>query len=173
MLPSTRRRQRLTAIRCPLSLPARHEAQVYAKRDGSPDLRPYRDRLLAMGGALAGVEHPHVWPVQRVYESERAAFLLRQYQHANLAQRITTRPFLTLVEKVGLAAQVHSSRHRHAAASRMLRRPTADSRLLAPFHSSQRWIAYQLLLALVQCHERGVCHGDIRTENVALTSWDW
>ena len=37
----------------------------------------------------------------------------------------------------------------------------------------QRWIAYQLLLALAQCHDRGVCHGDIKAENVALTSWDW
>lgn len=37
----------------------------------------------------------------------------------------------------------------------------------------QRWIAYQLLLALAQCHGAGVCHGDIRSENVALTSWDW
>jgi hypothetical protein len=97
-------------------LPAQHEAQVYAKRDDSPDLRPYRERLLAMGAALASVEHPHAWPVQRVYESERAAFLLRQYMHANLAQRITTRPFLTLVEKVGLAAQVHSVQHPHRAA---------------------------------------------------------
>lgn len=37
----------------------------------------------------------------------------------------------------------------------------------------QRWIAYQLLLALAQCHERGVCHGDIKPENAALSSWDW
>lgn len=31
----------------------------------------------------------------------------------------------------------------------------------------QRWITYQLLHALAQCHERGVCHGDIKTENVS------
>lgn len=37
----------------------------------------------------------------------------------------------------------------------------------------QRWIAYQLLLGAAQCHARGVCHGDIKPENVALTSWDW
>lgn len=34
-------------------------------------------------------------------------------------------------------------------------------------------MAYQLLLALAQCHERGVCHGDIKSENVLLTSWGW
>ena len=77
--------------------------KVYAKRSDSPELRPYRERLLAQHSALATLEHPHAWPVQRVYESERAAFLVRQYLHANLAQRITTRPFLTLVEKVRLA----------------------------------------------------------------------
>lgn len=26
---------------------------------------------------------------------------------------------------------------------------------------------------MAQCHDAGVCHGDIRAENVALTSWDW
>ncbi|KAI3438322.1 hypothetical protein D9Q98_000756 [Chlorella vulgaris] len=109
--------------------------KVYAKRDDTPDLRPYRERLLGVRSALSGLDYPHTWAVQRVYESERAAFLVRQYLHANLAQRITTRPFLTLIEK--------------------------------------RWVAYQLLLALAQCHERGVCHGDIKAENVALSSWDW
>jgi len=37
----------------------------------------------------------------------------------------------------------------------------------------QHWIAFQLLHALAQCHERGVCHGDIKCENVLVTSWDW
>lgn len=42
-----------------------------------------------------------------------------------------------------------------------------------PHPPQQRWIAYQLLLALAQAHGRGVCHGDVKPENVALTSWDW
>jgi phosphoinositide-3-kinase regulatory subunit 4 len=37
----------------------------------------------------------------------------------------------------------------------------------------RKWIAYQLLQALVQSHACGVCHGDIKTENVVLTAWDW
>jgi serine/threonine protein kinase len=37
----------------------------------------------------------------------------------------------------------------------------------------RKWLAYQLLQALVQGHECGVCHGDIKAENVLLTSWDW
>lgn len=38
---------------------------------------------------------------------------------------------------------------------------------------AQRWLAFQLLTALAQCHERGVCHGDLKCENVLVTSWDW
>jgi serine/threonine protein kinase len=37
----------------------------------------------------------------------------------------------------------------------------------------QAWIAWQLLLGLAQCHEVGVCHGDIKPENVLVTSWAW
>jgi phosphoinositide-3-kinase regulatory subunit 4 len=34
-------------------------------------------------------------------------------------------------------------------------------------------MVYQLLQALVQAHGRGVCHGDIKCENLLLTSWGW
>lgn len=37
----------------------------------------------------------------------------------------------------------------------------------------QRWVAFQLLKALSQCHEKGVCHGDVKCENVLVTSWNW
>ena len=30
-----------------------------------------------------------------------------------------------------------------------------------------------MLHGLAQCHEAGVCHGDLKTENVLLTSWSW
>ncbi|KAK9465828.1 hypothetical protein V1512DRAFT_264820 [Lipomyces arxii] len=35
------------------------------------------------------------------------------------------------------------------------------------------WIAYQLLSGLDRCHRRGVHHGDIKTENAVVTSWNW
>ena len=35
------------------------------------------------------------------------------------------------------------------------------------------WIVYLLLKALDETHSRGVCHGDIKLENVMLTSWNW
>jgi RIO-like serine/threonine protein kinase len=37
----------------------------------------------------------------------------------------------------------------------------------------KKWIAYQLLRALDQAHGQGVCHGDIKAENVMVTSWNW
>jgi phosphoinositide-3-kinase, regulatory subunit 4 len=39
--------------------------------------------------------------------------------------------------------------------------------------SEKRFIAYQLTVALAHCHHVGVCHGDIKSENVHLTSWGW
>ena len=37
----------------------------------------------------------------------------------------------------------------------------------------RRWIAFQLVKAVEQCHANGVYHGDIKSENVLLTSWNW
>jgi phosphoinositide-3-kinase regulatory subunit 4 len=35
------------------------------------------------------------------------------------------------------------------------------------------WITFQLLSALAECHQRGIYHGDIKMENVLVTSWNW
>lgn len=139
--------------------------------------------------ALTALLLPTAHALQRVAETERGVFLLRQYLHANLAQRVSTRPFLTLIEKVGPCAvlQLHlavlalhgaicgTARHnatKHARARCRQPPPGCNPSPLRP-SSPQRWLAYQLLLALAQCHGRGVCHGDIKPENVGLTSWDW
>ena len=37
----------------------------------------------------------------------------------------------------------------------------------------KRWILFQLLKALDQCHHWGIAHGDLTTENVLLTTWNW
>ncbi|KAI8799791.1 hypothetical protein BJ742DRAFT_686782 [Cladochytrium replicatum] len=39
--------------------------------------------------------------------------------------------------------------------------------------AEKRWIAYQLLAGVAQAHARQVFHGDIKTENVLVTSWNW
>ncbi|KAJ2879349.1 Serine/threonine-protein kinase [Coemansia aciculifera] len=76
----------------------------------------------------------HVLSHVRVISDDRAVYILRQYLHNNLYDRISTRPFLSVTEK--------------------------------------RWIAYQMLVALRETHSRGVCHGDIKTENIVVTSWN-
>lgn len=37
----------------------------------------------------------------------------------------------------------------------------------------KKWLAFQLLCALRDCHARDVFHGDIKTENTMVTSWNW
>ena len=57
------------------------------------------------------------------------------FHAANRNDRLSTRPFLSIVEK--------------------------------------KWIVYQLFQAVSQCHSVGICHGDIKTENIMVTSWTW
>lgn len=71
---------------------------------------------------------PNVMPFRWFKESPHAAYLVRQYFHANLLERLSSPPFLSLIEK--------------------------------------KWLAFQLLQAVQQCHAAGVCHGDIKAENV-------
>jgi len=61
--------------------------------------------------------------------------IVRQYVKDSLYDRISTRPFLNVIEK--------------------------------------KWLAFQLLYAINKCHRRNVCHGDIKSENVMVTSWNW
>ncbi|KAJ9053456.1 Serine/threonine-protein kinase [Entomophthora muscae] len=101
----------------------------------SPNLsfRPYIQALKAEQEALRTASN--VFSYQCQLETDRAVYVVRQYFHASLYDRISTRPFLILVEK--------------------------------------KFITFQLLRALADCHARKVCHGDIKTENVLVTSWNW
>lgn len=37
----------------------------------------------------------------------------------------------------------------------------------------KRWLAFQLLTAIKECHAKDIYHGDIKTENCLVTSWNW
>ncbi|KAL9625227.1 MAG: hypothetical protein Q9160_000629 [Pyrenula sp. 1 TL-2023] len=78
---------------------------------------------------------PNLLPYQRIIETATGGYLVRQYVHSSLYDRLSTRPFLEDIEK--------------------------------------KWLAFQLLSALKECHSRQVYHGDIKTENVLVTSWNW
>ncbi|CAL1546383.1 unnamed protein product [Lymnaea stagnalis] len=96
-------------------------------------LKEYQDRLDVIYKALKSL--PNCLPFQKHVKLDRAAFLIRQYVKYSLYDRLSTRPFLTLIEK--------------------------------------KWIAFQLLCALNQCHKVQVCHGDIKAENILITGWNW
>lgn len=44
-----------------------------------------------------------------------------------------------------------------------------------PFYNSmeRRWVTFQLLCALNQMAKLQICHGDIKSENIMITSWNW
>ncbi|KAJ3695547.1 hypothetical protein LUZ60_000924 [Juncus effusus] len=109
--------------------------KVYFKRGDPLPLKEYEKRLVEIREIFQNVQQPHVWPFQFWLETDKAAYLLRQYFFSNLHDRLSTRPFLSLIEK--------------------------------------KWLAFQLLCAVEQSHSKGVCHGDIKCENVLVTSWNW
>ncbi|CAG8954626.1 hypothetical protein HYFRA_00004546 [Hymenoscyphus fraxineus] len=96
-------------------------------------LEKYRNRIIQERKALADV--PNALAYQRIVETETNGYLVRQFLHSSLYDRISTRPFLEDIEK--------------------------------------KWISFQLLCALRDCHMRDVFHGDIKTENILVTSWNW
>mmetsp|Transcript_40990 Transcript_40990/g.65928 ORF Transcript_40990/g.65928 Transcript_40990/m.65928 type:complete len:1696 (+) Transcript_40990:140-5227(+) len=50
-----------------------------------------------------------------------------------------------------------------------------DRQSMRPFLSPMEkcWIAFQLLKALSQCHNANIVHGDIKSNNILVTSWNW
>lgn len=78
---------------------------------------------------------PNALAYHRVLETGIGGYLVRQYIHSSLYDRLSTRPFLEEIEK--------------------------------------KWLSFQLLCAVRDCHARNIYHGDIKTENVLVTSWNW
>lgn len=107
--------------------------KVFAIHDPSLPLSPYKDRLDEIRIKLSSAVN--CLPFQKIVVMEKAGLIMREYVKYSLYDRISTRPFLTNIEK--------------------------------------RWITFQVLYALYQAHKVGVCHGDIKLENITVTSWNW
>ncbi|TPX35937.1 hypothetical protein SmJEL517_g01766 [Synchytrium microbalum] len=107
--------------------------KIFVKPEISVSLRQWVKELQNQRDVL--LEIPNCFPYQRIFETERAGYLIRQYFFSSLYDRISTRPFLTLAEK--------------------------------------KWIAFQILSGLAGAHAHHIYHGDIKTENVLVTSWNW
>ncbi|KAJ9669604.1 Serine/threonine-protein kinase [Coniosporium apollinis] len=93
----------------------------------------YVNALLEERRELAQI--PNALAYHRILETPTNGYLIRQYIHSSLYDRMSTRPFLEDIEK--------------------------------------RWLAFQLLCAVRDCHARNIYHGDIKTENILVTSWNW
>ncbi|KAL1939405.1 hypothetical protein VTO73DRAFT_9961 [Trametes versicolor] len=107
--------------------------KIFIKPDPGLSLRKYHRRLKIEREALADI--PNVYGYQTFVETDKAGYVIRQWAASNLYDRISTRPFLSAVEK--------------------------------------KWIAFQILNALRDARNRKVSHGDIKSENILVTSWNW
>ncbi|XP_051157774.1 phosphoinositide 3-kinase regulatory subunit 4 isoform X2 [Leptopilina boulardi] len=107
--------------------------KVFAIHDPTLPLSAYKDKLEEIRSKLAS--SVNCLSFQRMVLTEKAGFIMREYVKYSLYDRISTRPFLSSIEK--------------------------------------KWITFQVLYALHQAHKFGVCHGDIKLENIMITSWNW
>ncbi|KAG5639727.1 hypothetical protein H0H81_000007 [Sphagnurus paluster] len=107
--------------------------KIFIKPDPGLSLLAYHRRLKMEREAL--VDIANVYNYQAFVETDKAGYIIRQWIASNLYDRISTRPFLSMIEK--------------------------------------RWIAFQLLNSLRDARNRKVSHGDIKSENILVTSWNW
>ena len=88
------------------------------------------------------------------FETDKAAYLLRQYFFNNLHDRLSTRPFLSLVEKKWLAFQVSLPRGNLSLKDHIFKWCSWN-------YAFKFLVVVQLLFAVKQSHENGVCHGEL------------
>lgn len=96
--------------------------KVFVKHDPSLPLETHADRVMYIQKSLSNAVN--CLPFQRVQVTEKVALVMREYVKHSLYDRVSTRPFLTSLEK--------------------------------------KWITFQVLCALHQCHRQKICHGDIK-----------
>ncbi|KAL0574075.1 Serine/threonine-protein kinase [Marasmius crinis-equi] len=122
----------LKTVRC------RHKSgflvvKVFIKPDPGVTLRTHLRRLKVEREALSDIAN--VYNYQSFVETDKAGYIVRQWIASNLYDRISTRPFLSPIEK--------------------------------------KWIAFQVLTGLRDARNRKISHGDIKSENILVTSWNW
>ena len=94
----------------------------------------------------------NVYNYQAFVETDKAGYIIRQWIASNLYDRI--RCVENFMCTILLTSVFVSTR---------------------PFLSmiEKRWIAFQLLNGLRDARNRKVSHGDIKSENILVTSWNW
>lgn len=109
--------------------------------------------------------------VVKTYAKQSPTFPLKRYARALKLERSQTADIVNVLPYQKI---------RETASAGILVRQFIHSSLydrisLRPFleNIEKKWIAFQLLCAVRDCHARGVYHADIKSENVLVTSWGW
>ena len=95
-----------------------------------------------------------MYAYQTFVETEKAGYIIRQWIASSLYDRIRFVSRLSFEEVHFYILHKNSTRP-----------------FLSPIE--KKWIAFQLLNALRDMRNRSLCHGDIKSENVFVTSWNW
>lgn len=110
-------------------------AKVYAINDPSIPIQEHKQKIEQIRDTIRREGELNSLPYLTCLVNEKCVLVLRQYIKYNLYDRLSTRPFLTSIEK--------------------------------------RWLAYQLLRCIQSLHKQSIYHGDIKSENVLVTSFLW
>ncbi|KAG2366341.1 hypothetical protein BDR07DRAFT_1606901 [Suillus spraguei] len=78
--------------------------KIFIKQDPGISLRNYQRKLKTDREALLDI--PNIYTYQTFLETEKAGYLIRQWAASNLYDRISTRPFLSLIEKKWITYQL-------------------------------------------------------------------
>ncbi|KAG2073960.1 hypothetical protein BDR04DRAFT_1179492 [Suillus decipiens] len=78
--------------------------KIFIKQDPGISLRNYQRKLKTDREALLDI--PNIYTYQTFLETEKAGYLIRQWAASNLYDRISTRPFLSLIEKRWITYQL-------------------------------------------------------------------
>ncbi|KAF9259304.1 ARM repeat-containing protein [Marasmius fiardii PR-910] len=107
--------------------------KVFIKPHPGVSLKSFMRRFEAEKKELLNISN--VYNYQSFMETDKAGYIIRQWIANSLYDRISTRPFLSIIEK--------------------------------------KWITFQVLTGLRDARDREVSHGDIKLENILVTSWNW
>ena len=82
--------------------------KVYLKKEDDPPLAlaPHHAKLKLLNEKLSLRSQPNVLSYNRMVETDKAGYLVRQFCYSNLADRISTRPFFSSIGKRWIAFQI-------------------------------------------------------------------
>ena len=135
--------------------------KAYSKRDVTQSLREYAERL----GDIRVCTLPACQHLRRPRACRSPSHSVRGQERLRAIRHPNVLPYTWVVETQRAAFLVRAYVH-------MSLRERVKAR---PFLTllEKKWLAFQLLTALKQCDEAGLVHGDVKANNVMVTSWNW